>query len=405
MITKISLNNWKSFVKAQLFIDELSFVIGTNASGKSNILDAFSFLKELSVGATVNEAIGKVRGGEEWLFFHGTNRLSLGVEISEGEYTYTYDISLSRQQDTIFVCDESLSRQYKESEPRRFYYVNNYDTSSSRTIDTRFMTGKRGAMRRMDLNFSVSVLSQITHLPVLKDIREAADIVRKAINSIFVLTPQPADMRAYSPLANTLSATGSNVAGVLAGMDEHSQKTVEQRLTSYVKPLPDRDLDKVWAEKVGRYGSDAMLYCDEHWSDQFVLHLDARGMSDGTLRFVAIATALLTLPEHSLLVIEEVDNGLHPSRAEELVKMLRELGKERSIDVLCTTHNPVLIDALGLEMIPFISYVARDAKGGSVINLVEDLPNLAKMMAGNTVGSMMVKNEVGISKNRREEDE
>lgn len=49
-------------------------------------------------------------------------------------------------------------------------------------------------------------------------------------------------------------------------------------------------------------------------------------MSDGTLRFIAILTALLTLPQWTQLVIDEIDNGLHPSRSDLLLRMLREIG-------------------------------------------------------------------------------
>lgn len=129
-------------------------------------------------------------------------------------------------------------------------------------------------------------------------------------------------------------------------------------------------------DPVGLIKSDAMLYCYEDWNpDQPV---DARGMSDGTLRFIAIVVALLTVAPYSLLLIEEVDNGLHPSRAKELVDMLKDLSRQRQVDVLCTTHNPVLLDELGNKMIPFISYVTRDEHGDSHVNLLEEKENLAK---------------------------
>ncbi|MHC5833239.1 MAG: AAA family ATPase, partial [Nostoc sp.] len=89
--------------------------------------------------------------------------------------------------------------------------------------------------------------------------------------------------------------------------------------------------------------------------------IDARTMSDGTLHFIAILTALLTRPEASQLVIEEIDNGLHPSRAELLVRILREIGTERKIDILLTTHNPALLDALGPEIVPFVVVAHRDS--------------------------------------------
>ena len=125
--------------------------------------------------------------------------------------------------------------------------------------------------------------------------------------------------------------------------------------------------------------------------------MDARSMSDGTLRFVAIVTALLTGKPNSLLVIEEIDNGLHPSRAGELVRVLKKLGSERHIDLLCTTHNPVLIDTLGVEMIPFISFVSRSKTDGtSIIEPVEDCHNLMKLMANYSVGELMTNDKLTV---------
>ena len=50
--------------------------------------------------------------------------------------------------------------------------------------------------------------------------------------------------------------------------------------------------------------------------------------------------------------------------------MLKDLSRQRQVDVLCTTHNPVLLDELGNKMIPFISYVTRDENGDSHVNLI-----------------------------------
>ena len=112
-------------------------------------------------------------------------------------------------------------------------------------------------------------------------------------------------------------------------------------------------------------------------------------MSDGTLRFLAILTALLTRPAHSLLVVEEVDNGLHPSRAHLLLGMLREVGALRQVDVLATTHNPALLDAMGTVMVPFISVAHRDrATGNSLLTLLEDMADLPKLLAQGPVGHL-----------------
>ena len=65
----------------------------------------------------------------------------------------------------------------------------------------------------------------------------------------------------------------------------------------------------------------------------------------------------MTAEDKSLILLEELDKGVHPSRAKDMVKMLREIGKQKQLDIICTTHNATFIDELGPQMIPFISYI------------------------------------------------
>jgi predicted ATPase len=136
-----------------------------------------------------------------------------------------------------------------------------------------------------------------------------------------------------------------------------------------------------------------MLYCEEYWRDDTPPStVDARGMSDGTLRFLAILTALLTRPKGSLLVVEEIDNGLHPSRAKLLLEVLQGVGRQRGVDVLVTTHNPALLDAMGSKMVPFISVAHRDPlTGASVLTQLENVAQLPKLLAQGSVGRLSSK--------------
>ncbi len=183
---------------------------------------------------------------------------------------------------------------------------------------------------------------------MLKEILEGARQVAEQLRRVFIFDPIPTHMRSYQPLSEQLQSDGGNIAVVLAALPDDRRGEVEETLTRYLRELPERDLGRIWTERVGKFRTDAMLYCEEAWTkqdDQIIV--DLRGMSDGTLRFLAIVCALLTIEEGSLLVIEEVDNGLHPSRAQVLVDMLRELGRKRHIDVIVTTHNPARLDVLG----------------------------------------------------------
>jgi len=133
-----------------------------------------------------------------------------------------------------------------------------------------------------------------------------------------------------------------------------------------------------------------MLVCGEGWeSDGEPLKVDSRAMSDGTLRFIAITAALLTLPEQTQLVIEEIDNGLHPSRSQLLLKMIREIGAKRKIDVLASTHNPALLNELGPEMVPFVVVAHREKESGhSRLTLLEDIKALPKLLSEGRIGTI-----------------
>lgn len=392
MIKEIRLKNWKSFEESRLYIDPLTFIIGTNASGKSNILDALSFLCNSAKGIPVNEIGRHTRGGTDWLIRRGADEFTLSVVMDDNGDDLIYSLSCSKDDNSLQISFERLEQVSSKNNRSRMLFTTDAanKNAASTSIPTRFYQESPGKGKRLDLSRQTTVLYQMENLVTVKKVKEAASLVQNGLKSIFILNPIPNHMRDYSPLSERLNPDAGNIAGLLAGMNPEEQERVERELTKYVCRLPEKDIKRIWAEKVGRFESDAMLYCEEEWVNGEKIEIDARSMSDGTLRFIAIVVALLTGKAGSLLVIEEVDNGLHPSRAEELVNVLKTLGEKAQTDIICTTHNPVLIDALGNEMIPFISYVTRsDETGCSIVNLLEDKKNLAKLMASGSVGDMM----------------
>jgi len=83
---------------------------------------------------------------------------------------------------------------------------------------------------------------------------------------------------------------------------------------------------------------------------------------------------------------------LHPSRSHLLLNMLLEIGGQRRVDVLVTTHNPALLDEMGTRMVPFITVVHRNVQtGSSELTLLEDVRLLPKMLAMGTVGRLSSK--------------
>lgn len=413
MLKKLILENWKSFRYAELPIDPLTVLIGTNASGKSNVVEALEFLQRIVRGTDIEAALTgdktftSIRGGVEWAALKNETQFTLKALVnSEDDKTdYLYIIKIQTQP-VVRVIEEYIEHQeYRDN-------IKNY--SSNFYIKSLNLSTKNGLkevsgmipIEELDIE-KISKISEEEFQSILKKRFKLKNAVKTfvidALESIFILNPIPSKMRDYSRLSDILESDASNIAGVLAALPDEQKAEIEATISTYIKDLPEGDIQRIWAEKVGRFGTDAMLYCEEQWKPGHITEIDARSMSDGTLRFLAIITALLTRPENSQLVIEEIDNGLHPSRAQLLVIMLREIGAKRNIDILITTHNPALLDALGPEIVPFVVVAHRDSETGeSQLTVVEDIENFPKLFASASLGKLTTTGAIERSLSRNE---
>jgi predicted ATPase len=404
-ITEIKLVNWKSYERSKLYIDQLSILIGTNAGGKSNALDALVFLNRSSSGSLLTTALqgdgvqNPIRGGLDWAARHPHDEFSIGATIRDDNFTdYDYEITCSLIDNKCEVISEQLTRiKYRQkrngSRGAKSGEIKLFRTDPCSPdhphIVARLYNEKQGTPRQ--LSRSVAIIFQLMGQKNRSEIQNGVDSVISSLRSIFILDPIPSHMRVFSPLSDRLEPDAGNIAGVIAAFGETTKNDFEESINKYIRKLPEKEIKRVYAERVGKFKTDAMLYCEENWVDHSgnIPTVDARGMSDGTLRFLAILTALLTRPEGSLLVVEEVDNGLHPSRSHLLLNMLLEIGTARKVDVLVTTHNPALLDAMGTKMVPFITVVHRNPESGtSQLTLLEDIRLLPKMLSIGSIGKL-----------------
>lgn len=382
-------------------------MIGTNASGKSNALDALIFLNRISSGIFLSTALqgdgalSPLRGGIEWAAKRPGSTFTVGTVCRLDELTdFEYRLTCEVQGNKCEVIEEGLSRiKYRPDKTGARKTIagsiklfrSDPCNSDSPHIIARLYNEKQGTPRT--LGRSQCILAQLSGQKLRQEIQEGVSEVLNNLREIFLLDPIPSHMRNYQPLSEKLESDAKNIAGVIAALPKDKQKEIEAVLTEYAGKLPERDIKRVYAEAVGKFKSDAMLYCEEEWQENGDPHtIDARGMSDGTLRFLAILTALLTRPSGSLLVVEEIDNGLHPSRSNMLLSMLKSIGQQRHVDILATTHNPALLDAMGPEMIPFITVAHRDrATGASKLVLLENIKELPRMLAEGSIGKLSSK--------------
>lgn len=409
MITEITLTNWKSYQKATLYVDPLTILIGTNSGGKSNLIEAITFLQKAASGVHLGDFVNGrngdegIRGGTKMLPFRGeigkTISLSVVVKPAQNddraeEYEYNYSIALKiSDKGHLKVVNEKLYATWTGSEDVAAHpplcILSTKTQQHLRGSLTASILNESGGYDEQNVDDVRSVLSQISSSGIWLISEYGITLVRNALTSVLILSPKVDQIRGYTRISEDILPDASNLAGVIASYTEVNGTDIEKILTKYLDRLSEKDIERVWTESVGHHKSDAMLYIAERWHDTQEFIIDARAASDGTLHLLAVMTALLTVSQGTLLVVEDIDEGLHSSRSSLLVEFLKEVGKQRKVDVLMTTHNASLLDAFGNEMLAFMSIVHRNEENGqSEVTLVEDIKQLPRILAKGKIGQL-----------------
>jgi hypothetical protein len=275
MLKQLILENWKSFRYAELPLDPLTVLIGTNASGKSNVVEALEFLQRIAQGENIEAALAgdktlaSIRGGVDWAARKPESQFTLKVLIQgEDETTdYLYVITIKTQPE-VRVIKEYIEFKFGDKNKVLTLKNSNFTSksglksfqSSVEVYELMEFTPVKGKKLWQDEDF-LEVFNN-HYLPLKNKITL---FVVSILEKTFILNPIPSKMRDYSRLSDTLESDAANIAGVLAALSDNQKEEVESALSNYIKDLPEGDIKKVWAEKVGRFGTDAMLYCQEEW--------------------------------------------------------------------------------------------------------------------------------------------
>ena len=120
--------------------------------------------------------------------------------------------------------------------------------------------------------------------------------------------------------------------------------------------------------------------------------LDARLLSDGTLRTLAVLTAIETSEPGSRVVVEEFDNGLHPSRVAMMLAAIIEVATRRTLNVLVTTHSPTALDSLGPDQLPNVQVCHWNAaRHAAKLTPLSELPRVDELLERGRLGDLVTR--------------
>ena len=413
MLDAITLENFKSYRKARLPLAPLTVLIGANASGKSNAIEGMRLLSLLAHGQrlaniqlVVQNGEHLVRGTMTSLPYGQGDEFGLGAEATDAPWR-TLAMRLVRRQDGLHIVSETLS-QPGEGEP--LYELDHPSHERDTNVQVAYNNYARGGKKsHVTCTDQAAIFTQLdspatfaaSHKASRERIPAAVNQLRKSLAAMQFLDPAPARMRDYAfPSDRTLQGDGRNLSAVLYNLwgadrdkvieeqrgEQEPFRQQRQAILDFIQSLPEQNIAGLSFLEEPRGG--VMLTLHETFGDQHRAY-DASLLSDGTLRVLSIAAAMLSAEEGSLVVIEEIDNGVHPSRARHLLNNIREIAQRRNLRVLLSTHNPALLDALPDAALPDTLFCYRDpTQGDSRIIRLQDIPDYPELIAQDSLGGL-----------------
>ncbi len=112
-------------------------------------------------------------------------------------------------------------------------------------------------------------------------------------------------------------------------------------------------------------------------------------LSDGTLRFAAIAAAFFQPDRPDILTIEELESGIHASRVRVLIELLRSQSKTGNVQVMATTHSPIVLAWLNESEFATTFYCDRDpTTAASKIRPLTKAPDFLRVLDKQPIGEL-----------------
>ena len=307
------------------------FLVGKNAAGKSNLLDALAFLRE-SATEPLHTALDQRGGIASVRYRPGTGgrpvNLGLRVEFDPAGAGFAgwYAFEIRALPDFGFEVSREECRVWRGNEHEYFTRRNGSIETSER--------GVRPMMAATSLALPLVAGTKAFH-----HVGRLLGGVR-----IYSINPRAVGSLQEPDTGKTLKADGSNLASVvnaLARRGASGKKRLDRK--GHIRDLLASVVPGIVDFRVVQHGTRVTLEFTQDYGNGKSATFEAHSMSDGTLRALAILTAAYQYPRPRLLAVEEPESTIHPEALGTLLDVLRVAATQ--MQVVVTTHSPELLEA------------------------------------------------------------
>ena len=402
MITSLGLRNFKNFADERLNMGPFTVIVGANASGKSNLRDAFRFLHGVGRGYTLADIFGGrygAGGQVEWQPLRGAPNeivrfdqpsfdLHVTMELARRKVSYRIVVGPDSEKSGLFtVKRESLS--VGPYEP--VYTSHPYgDKVREQGDDNHLLLRMRRSPKQKKLGYRIAVrpdqpaLTQIgEHRYVIRFQKDWAERVANAFSDMRFLDLSPEHMRLPAfPGQKILGDSGENLPTVLKEVCAEPERRLA--LTDWTRELTPMDVAGFEFPADPTTGRVQLALRERNGRI-----VSSYAASDGTLRLLAMLAALLGPNRAHIYVFEEIDNGIHPTRQRLLLDLIEGQTAEGRIQVVTTTHSPDLLEMVGDRTFEHTSVVCRlPDTDDAVVRPLADLPKAGALRRSQGLGRL-----------------
>jgi len=350
MINTITIQNFKNIRDQEIDLERLTVFVGANASGKTSVLEAV----HLAIRAATGDPI-QVFGYErhcDWLYTRGgTGNMSLGCTTDAGQLLLTA------------------------------------------TPPAEFPPDRRELLGKGKWTFELAP----------GDTRARKTVVGPANSCVFLhLNASNLAKNSYSEQdPPRVEYNGTGLASVLAYMkltDDDGFAVIEDYMREFIPDLKRIRIQKSEVKRVEtedvRIGNDTVQRrtTRSYQGESFLFDFDnatdvsAHTASEGTLLLLGLLTVLLGPAHPKLLLMDDIEHGLHPSAQKTLVETLAKImEKFTDLQIIATAHSPYLLDCLQPEQIRLIT---ADRQGYAQCGKLTDHPDFEKWKEEMAPGEM-----------------
>jgi len=397
LIKSIRLRNFLSYADegVDIPLEPLNVLIGPNAAGKSNLLEALELLK-----ATPKDFAASIREGDgiiEWLWKGGkalpVAEIETVLEYPAGVKRLRYRISFTATGQRLSIVDEVVENEQPTSANQDdvfFFYryqgghpVLNYRTTTEEPAGTSAGRTER-ILRREELSPEQSVLSQRKDPDQLPEITyvgtEFSKIKLYREWSMGRRTPPRRAQKTDLP-EDFLVEDASNLSLVLNDLQQNpvTKRTILEYLKRFYEAADDIT--------TRIYAGTVQLNVHEQGLNQ---PIPATRLSDGTLRYLSLLAILCHPSPPSLICIEEPELGLHPDMMSTLAEMM--IGASQRTQIIVTTHSDALVSAL--TQVPESVIVCERDSDGTHLRRLESEP-LKTWLENYSLGDLWRMGQIG----------